>query len=285
MTTATRPLPEHGTLHRRKTYKCGCEPCLACDRDYTNTRARLIAYGRWQPLVDAEPTRQHIRMLMTYGIGWQRVAVMAGVSNGGVSRLLYGTYGPGKYGPSKRVRVETADKICAVKPSLNNVADAARIDNTGTRRRLQALVATGWPQLRLGDHLGAHRRLVWGQIRKDSIAGATARSVRNLYSELWNVDPASHGVQDRYIAQAKKVAAANGWAPPGAWDDEYIDSPSARPDLGEHVDRYTAIAEDARWLIDNHGYTRSQAAHRLGVTGRHLERALRAVPQEQEAEA
>ncbi|TFI30101.1 hypothetical protein [Streptomyces sp. 4R-3d] len=274
MTTAARTLPAHGTLHRRKTYKCDCEPCLAADRDYTNTRARLIAYGRWQPFVDAEPVRQHLRMLMSYGIGWQRVSRMAGVSNGSVSQLLYGSYNRGGSGPTKRVRTQTADKICAITPTLDNVAPSARIDATGTRRRLQALVANGWPQLRLGTQLGVHHRLTWGQIRKETVEGDTARQVRNLYNQLWNVDPATRGVHERYITQAKRIAAREGWVPPGAWDDDYIDSPAATPDLGEDVDRYTAIAEDAQWLIDSHGYTRQQAAHRLGITSRHLERAL-----------
>ncbi|WP_381801034.1 hypothetical protein [Streptomyces niveus] len=274
MTTETRTMPEHGTLHRRKTYKCDCEPCLARDREYTNTRARLKAYGRWQPFVDAEPTRQHLRMLMSYGIGWQRVSRMSGVSNGSVSQILYGSYGSSKSGPTKRVRTQTADRICAIRPTLDNVAPSARIDATGTRRRLQALVANGWPQLRLGAQLGAHHRLVWGQIRKDIVEGATAHQVRDLYDQLWNVDPATRGVHPRYITQAKSIAAREGWAPPGAWDDDYIDSPAAKPDLGEHVDQYTALAENAQWLIDEQGYTRAQAAHRLGITGRHLERAL-----------
>lgn len=274
MTTATRTLPDHGTLHRRKTYKCGCGPCLERDREYTRTRYRLMAYGRWQPFVDAEPARAHVRMLMTYGIGWQRTARLAGVSNGGVSRLLYGDYSRGT-GHSKRVRTTTADKLCAVKPSLDNLAPSARIDGTGTRRRLQALIAIGWPQMRLADLLDRERTLVWQQVRgDDDVEAATARAVRDLYNQLWNVDPATRGVQQRYINQARALAAANNWAPPAAWDDDYIDSPSAEPDLGEDVDRYTAIAEDAQWLIDTQGYTRPQAAHRLGVTQRHLERAF-----------
>ncbi|MFE9886823.1 hypothetical protein [Streptomyces scopuliridis] len=273
MSTAVRQLPAHGTLSRRKTYRCDCEPCLARDRDYTNARARLIAYGRWQPFVDAEPTRQHVRMLMTFGIGWQRTARMAGVSNGGVSRLLYGTYGRG-YGPTKRVRTETADKLCSVKPAFDNLAPSARLDGTGTGRRLRALVAVGWPQMRLATEMGADKALVWQQIRGAAVEAATARAVRDAYDRLWNVDPATRGVHPRYSGQARRIAARHGWPPPGAWDDDYIDSPAAEPDLGEDIDRYTAIAEDATWLIDTHGYTRKQAAHRLGITSRHLERAL-----------
>lgn len=273
MTTATRALPEHGTLTRRKSHNCTCPACRACERNYMARRARLMAYGRWQPFVDAEPVRAHVRMLGSYGIGWQRVARLAGVSNGGLSRLLYGTYGTG-YPPSKRVRTTTADKLLAVKPIFENLAPSASVDGTGTRRRLQALVANGWPQKRLAAELGVETALVWQQIRQPFVAAATARTVRDLYDRLWNVDPATRGVAPRYVETARQVAARNDWPPPGAWDDDYIDSPAATPDVGEQPDRYTAIAEDARWLMAEHGYTPEQAANRLGITRRHLQRAL-----------
>jgi hypothetical protein len=283
--TTDRQPPHHRNLTCVKQYRCRRPACLTRSANYDRTRNRLVAYGRWQPLTDAEPIRQHIRMLSSYGIGWQRLCRLAGVSNGGISRILYGAPHEGR-GPSKRVRTTTADKILAIKPSLGHVAPGARVDGTGTRRRLQALVANGWPQMRLGHELGIkHHRLVWDQIRKDVVSADSARKVRDLYEQLWNVDPATRGVPARYIAQAKQVAAANGWVPPAAWDDDYIDSPAATADLGETVDRYTAIAEDGRWLIATQGYTRSQAAHRLGITKNHLERAFSQRPETTEAVA
>ncbi|MFP8944752.1 hypothetical protein ACLIYM_25415 [Streptomyces fenghuangensis] len=273
--TSTRPLPDHGTLYRRKHHRCDCQPCIQRERDYTNHRRRLQAYGRWQPFVDAEPIRAHVRMLMSYGIGWQRTARLAGVSNGGLSRLLYGTYGGDRpYPPSKRVRTATADKILAVKPSFDNLAPNRRVDGTGTRRRLQALVAIGWPQTRLAQQLGISTGQLWRDIHGGAVRAATARAVRGLYDQLWNVDPASRGVPKQCTDMALATASTHGWAPPAAWDDDYIDSPAARPDLGERIDRYEALAEDAQWLIDDQGYDRKRAANRLGVTLRHLDRAL-----------
>ena len=285
MTTAVREAPHHRNLTCVKEYRCRRPACLARSAAYDATRNRLVAYGRWQPFIDAEPVRQHVRMLMSYGIGWQRVCRLANVSNGGMSRLLYGDKAR-NYACTKRVRTFTADKILAVRPDFDNLAAGARVDGTGTRRRLQALVANGWPQLRLGHELGIkHHRLIWDQVRKDVVTADTVRKVRDLYERLWNVDPATRDVAPRYITQAKQIADANGWVPPAAWDDDYIDSPAATPDLGETVDRYTAIAEDAHWLINEHGYTRAQAAHRLGITARHLERALTHARTEQELAA
>jgi hypothetical protein len=280
VTTAVREAPHHRNLTCVKQYRCRQPECLQRSADYDNRRNRLVAYGRWQPFTNAEPVRQHIRMLSSYGIGWQRVCRLSGVSNGGVSRILYGAPHVGG-APTKRVRTTTADKILAVKPSFDHLAPMARVDGTGTRRRLQALIANGWPQKRLGIEMGiTHHRLIWDHVRQDVVAADTARRVKDLYDRLWNVDPIARGVAPRFAAEAQARAAANGWVPPGAWDDDYIDSPAASPDLGEHVDRYTAIAEDARWLMNEHGYTRSQAAHRLGITKDHLERALYQRPEQ-----
>ncbi|MWA08823.1 hypothetical protein [Streptomyces sp. BA2] len=279
MTTAVREAPHHNTLVCVKHYKCRLPDCLARSAEYDRTRNRLVAYSRWQPFTDAEPVRQHIRMLMSYGIGWQRVSRLSGVSHGGVSRILYGS--PYEGGArTKRVRTTTADKILAVKPSFEQLAPMARVDGTGTRRRLQALIANGWPQKRLGTEMGIkHHRLIWDHVRQEVVAADTARRVAALYDRLWNVDPVTRGISPRFAAEAKERATANGWPPPGAWDDDYIDSPAATPDLGDDVDRYTAIAEDARWLISEQNYSAKQAAHRLGITSEHLYRAFRERPE------
>ncbi|MEV6102663.1 hypothetical protein [Nocardia sp. NPDC051981] len=273
MTTAARPLPAHGTLTRAKYHHCKCAQCTRRFRDYMNTRTRLIAYGRWQPYVDAEPVRAHVHMLAGYGIGRNRTCILAGLATSTMCRLMYG--GGGR-GPSKRVRAATADKILAVKPVLESVAPTALVDACGTQRRLRALVAVGWPQSAIARRAGIDRNTINDQVNQSvtTTYAATALTVRSLYEELWDQDPAAAGIGPRWVSEARALAASRGWAPPAAWDDDYIDSPAAAPDLGERVDRYTAIAEDALWLTGTQGYSREQAAHRLGVTKRHLERAL-----------
>lgn len=270
----TKPLPPHGTLSRVKIHGCKCPACRQASRDYTNTRTRLIAYGRWQPYVDAEPVRAHIRMLSTFGIGIQRTRVLAGMSNGSLSRLLYGR--GEQHGPSRRIRTETADRILAIRPSIDLAAPSALVDSTGTRRRLQGLVAVGWPQVELARHTGIDKMTINDQLHLTSTTayGATARTVRDAYEQLWNVDPCTRGVGGRWVKEARELATANGWVPPAAWDDDYIDSPAATPDMGETVARYAAITEDATWLMETQGYTLSTAAFRLGITRDHLDHAL-----------
>ncbi|MFG3048103.1 hypothetical protein ACGFZR_24625 [Streptomyces sp. NPDC048241] len=269
---STRTLPPHGTLSRGRHHHCTCQSCRDRTSEYARTRARLMAYGRWAPFVDAEPIRQHVHMLRSYGLGVGRIRTLSGTGSS-ITRLLYGMHGSE---PSKQVRTRTADRITVVRPSLDLVAPNALVDGTGTRRRLRALLVVGWPQNEMAARAGLERMTIGEQIRcvTPTTFGSTARAVRALYDELWNQDPAAHGIGDRWIAEAKARAAKRRWAPPAAWDDDYIDSPAAVPDLGEHVDRYAAISEDALWLMAEQDYTREQAAHRLGITQRHLDRAL-----------
>ncbi|MFC9700879.1 hypothetical protein ACFTWD_09330 [Streptomyces sp. NPDC056943] len=269
-----KPLPAHGTLSRVKGYGCKCNPCREVSRNYTSTRTRLIAYGRWQPYVNADPVRAHIRMLSTFGVGIQRTRVLADMSNGSLCRLLYGR--GEQRGPSRRIRTQTADRILAIRPSIDLAAPSALVDNTGTRRRLQGLVAVGWPQVDLARRAGVDKMSINDQLHGacTTARSSTARTVRDLYEQLWNVDPCTQGVDPRWAKEARALAVANGWVPPAAWDDDYIDSPAATPDVGEEVARYVAITEDATWLEQVQGYTRAQAANRLGITRDHLERAL-----------
>jgi hypothetical protein len=74
----------HGT---RACYVRGCRrpECLAANRAYAARVSRLKLYGRWEPYTGAAPVRDHIRALSAAGIGWKRVAFLAGVPTGVLS--------------------------------------------------------------------------------------------------------------------------------------------------------------------------------------------------------
>jgi hypothetical protein len=208
---------------------CRCPTCTQAARDYENNRSRAIAYGRWQPFVDAEPVRQHVRALGEFGIGWIRTARLAGVSTGGVSKLLYGDR-PRGLAPSRRVRPETAMKLLAVEPTLVNLGDRTAVDGTGARRRLQALVCAGWTQSELARRTGMNRANFAKTIVSGLVEVATLKTARRLYDELWRGDPVEAGVPSWRAAAARQIATSRGWAPIGAWDDDRIDDPDAFPD-------------------------------------------------------
>jgi hypothetical protein len=177
--------------------------------------------------VDAEPARVHVRALAAEGLGWKRVAALAEVSHGAMSKLLYGTP---TTPPSRRIRPKTAARILAVHAGLEQIADHAVIDATGTRRRLQALVAAGWPQNHLADRLGIAPPNFHTTIGAEHILARTARAVAELYNQLAQADPGHHGVNAGSCLKARNHAAKRGWPPPGCWDPDTINAPDAVPE-------------------------------------------------------
>ncbi len=275
---------EHGTSARyvwgpdengRPGRGCRCGACRDARRTAESHRNRMRAYGRWQPYVDAGPAREHIRALARCGLGWKRVAAIAGVSTGAMSKLLYG--GPGSRPPSRRIRPETAAAILAVRPSADLLGARAVIPAAGTHRRIQALVTAGWSQQKLAGRIGMTRANFGTMMLRGEVTAATARAVAAVYGELWDQPPPEAGHRDKIAAsRARNYARARGWAPAAAWDDERIDDPAAAPAEGwQRPARRSAadLAAEAAELTA-FGLTRIQAAERLGVSKAALEKAL-----------
>lgn len=237
---STRP---HGTLSKAKVENCTCEPCHEADRRYANRRYRLMAYGQWQPYVDAEPVRAHVRLLREFGVGARTLAKIAGVPTGSMSKLIYGD-GPRGMAPSKRVRPSTAAAILAIEPTMDLLADGAMIDGAGTRRRLQALIAVGWSQNQLAERVGIERNQISRAVHGAPLVRCgTARTVRDVYSELWNQPPPEPGHREKIAAaRSRNYAREHGWHLPAAWDDDLIDLPDA--DLAIELRRRAELMTD-----------------------------------------
>lgn len=236
---------EHGTRLGYIRDKCRCRPCRDANAAYQASIDRLKAYGRWDHLTDADPVRAHVRHLMASGMGWQRVARLSGVSTGAMTKILYGKLlaDGTRRAPTKRVRHETAQRILAVRPELDLLGSKAVVDGTGTRRRLQALVAAGWSQAKIAAMLGMTGtnlgRIVYG----DRVHAATARAVRDLYDRLWDTPPPETERNDRIAAsRARSLAKRRGWLPALAWDDDTIDDPAAWANESTDDDRPDEIA-------------------------------------------
>lgn len=254
---------------------CRCTACRKARRDYENHRTRLIVYGRWQPYVPADRARQHVQALSEHGIGWKKAADLAGISTGTMSELLYGKRGRP---PSRRIRPETEAAILAVRPVLHARGDRSRVDGTGTRRRLQALVACGWSGAKLAARLGMRQGNFWELMRSGRpVSAATARAVTALYDELWNIPPPQEEWHDKIAAsRARNYARARGWVPPLAWDDDRIDDPEAAPAEGwRRPERRptTHIVEEYAELA-RFGLSRGLAAERLGISRKTLNKIL-----------
>jgi len=184
------------------------------------SRSRAIAYGRWHPYVDAEPTRAHIDHLRVCGLGLNRIAAAAGVSRGTLQTLVYGHPARG-VAPATRLRTETAERLLAVQATPAMLGKRRSVDGTGTRRRLQGLVTIGWSGKQLAEQLGMDPSNLRRLLREDSRVGAgTARAVHVLYDQLWNRPPREVGHWEKAAAaRARRYASDRGWASPLAWDN------------------------------------------------------------------
>jgi hypothetical protein len=153
----------------------------------------------------------------------------------------------------------------------------------GTTRRLRALAYNGFsvPDLagRLGTGVtaGALRWIMTG--RPSGVPSALAASVSALYDAVWHLWGGCTNAAD--------AAAAAGWAPPMAWDDDMpgdpwytgygIDDPDAVPAPGwqrRPVRNRLSDADKAAELAElvRHGMTLNRAAIRLGLSGDALTR-------------
>lgn len=253
--TNGKKIREHGTRAKYMSERCRCSRCRQAALAYSRQRARRIAYGGWTVFVDAEPVRAHVSTLKATGMGWRRVAETADVSTHVVSRLLYGDPYCGDE-PTKRIRRETAVKLLAVRPT---VLDGQTVDATGTKRRLQALIAIGWTQTYLAQQIGLHRPAMNRLLRNDLVLSCTARKAREVYDRLWDTRPPETTREERIAAQrARSKAVSQDWPPPMAWDDDTIDDPNATPNTScAAKDAIDSIAVDLACV------GRLPAGHRL----------------------
>lgn len=209
-----------------KRHGCRCYTCGYANAQYYEARERAIAYGNWQPYVDAAPVREHLRNLMNAGIGWRRIAELSGASANTIKNLLYGR-GTARPAVAERIRPETAERILAVQPSTDALCDMTNMDATGFRRRIQALVAVGYPQAYIAQRLNIRQ----SNLRADAkqVTAARHRCVVALYDELSGRSPIELGVSENSANRARIYAQRHRWAPPAAWDDDRLDDPQHRP--------------------------------------------------------
>jgi hypothetical protein len=257
----------HGTRVKYVVDSCRCDACREANRVESAAARRQRLYGH-PAYIDAEPARRHVRSLGAQGMGWKRVARAGGLSPSTLWKLMYGDPNRNRQ-PNKRIKPETSAAILAVELDL---ADGANIDATGTRRRLQGLVAIGYSQSYLAGRLGQNPGNFGTMFHhRGQVVVATARAVADLYDELSMTPRIATGPRTQQsITRAKNRATWFMWLPPLAWDDDDIDNPFATPaELGQ--DGRRDVVEDFDWLVDN-GESPEQAAERLGVALASIER-------------
>lgn len=267
MTTTVRQPPHHDTLTCYVNYGCRLPECVERKNAWARTRDRALRAGTWQPLEDAAPVRSHLRTLLNSGLTQQRIADLAGVPHQSITDLIRGR---SKRGLRHRTSPEFAAKILAVDPA----ASPARVDATGSQRRIQALVAAGWPLLHIGRQLDLNPQRPEQILRQDRVYATTRDIVLDGYLWLARRRPEKRGVPKDKARQSRERARANRWPDPGYWAArmDVIDDPDFEPLYG--ISRREIVAHDANEIMRLCGLDRAAAAERLGVSKSYVEHAF-----------
>lgn len=276
MTTAVRTPPNHDTTTCYTEYRCRRPECVARYNTLNQQRLRARRAGTYDRFVDAEPVRHHILNLQRAGMAADAIATVAGVPTQTVLEFVRVRPSKGR-GRRRRTTPATAAKILAVTP-----ADQAtgRIDATGTRRRMQALVAIGWPVRHIATHAGLHPTTTRIPDAGGRVYVATAKAVAATYDRLRHRRPTAHGVTAAHMQRAKNLGSRNGWPPPTYWDQHpgEIDNPDYMPMTPRQV-----IAEEARWFMAMDGLSVEQVAKRLRRSATYVRECLQQHPESDEA--
>lgn len=257
--SATRPLPDHGTTTRAtrvRGHRRGCN-CPGCHRRVNRYKKRRILAqhrGTWQPLTDAAP---HLAILHDHhGAAWTttQMAAVSGLDYKLV-RILLGNDTVITAPTQLRASTVTALRRIVGADRLDPaVPDSALIDATGSRRRIQALAAIGWPQDALAGRTGRLKDIA----HVERVTAGTARRIAAAYQELSTRPGPSSSAAIR--------ARNKGWAMPAGFEDLDIDDPRTVPhDLTSRGRTPEELVEDADFIRDTTGADWSDVAERLGV--------------------
>ena len=204
----------HGILTSYAKHGCRCEPCRAAAAKASKAWRRDNYLGVVK-LVDAQPLKDHVQMLMAAGMSFKAIALTAGyTSRNALADSM----------TRSRVRPSTMARVLAVRADSDNRRDAY-VDATGSARRLQALAVNGWPTRNLATQLGHKHATTVQDIasgKTPTIRLRTKDGIRDLYEQLWDQPGPSKRTAD--------IAKAKGWLPALAWDDDMIDRPDHRPE-------------------------------------------------------
>lgn len=194
--------------HGERRYRQGCR-CDECRRGNMVKQKRYRLKGR--QLIDSAPTIKHVLWLREQGLKRDQIAMAASVGTATIGRLCY-------YKPAK-VHKDTAARILAVKPTSTPLSGMH--DSIPTTRKIQALVAIGWPKPTIAAMVGVTQATI-NSIAKGK-RKTTWHPVAVKVDEVFRQLRMTAGPSDA----ARQAAAANRWLPPLAWDD--IDDVKEKP--------------------------------------------------------
>ncbi|MFF8482383.1 hypothetical protein [Streptomyces antibioticus] len=239
----------------RGCYQRGCPQPACKTADYQYMSALRLDHHRGQRRrTDATQTRHHIERLLAAGWTQAQITRAAGTAHRVVGAVLAG---------QRDVANDTARAILNI-PIGPAPDDGRDIDATGTVRRVQALVAIGWPIARLAPYTGLYETAL-GRISRGELAHVrtgTAQTVAAVYRRLSRIPGPS--------TRARNDAARKGWTGPAGWGEDTIDDPSAGPEEDRpepELNRLELAALRRREIVHLAGFDipAEEIAARLGI--------------------
>ncbi|GAA1065274.1 hypothetical protein [Streptomyces asiaticus] len=260
---------DHGDP-RRYRRGCRCTPCTKATTAENRRRHYLRETGRG---TRTSPHRaaNHITRLRNAGMSDREIQAAANIVPDLFYRIMRG---------ASDIHRNTEARILAVQPTPQaENRCGAQTPALGTIRRLRALAADGWPAAELGRRLGKHKQFIVFLQNTDTNTEPRTRLwvaayVRNLCTELAGLTPEDNGVPAHFAHATRKRAAAKDWVPTSYWDEDDYDNPHFVPATQEPA-RHIVVGENALELINQQGYSRRDAAARLGISLTALEVNIR----------
>ncbi|WP_329405487.1 hypothetical protein OG563_26865 [Nocardia vinacea] len=166
------------------------------------------------PTVSVATARKHLDYLVEHETSRKRISRESGVARQTIIGILQGV--------TQRIAPETEQQLLRVRPAAPPIP-AGHVDALGSRRRVQALIATGHAV----PVIAARARLSIAEIteialgRRLSVSEATAAKLRRVFTELELVIGRSPA--------ARRMGASHRWSLPLEWDDDKLDDPQHRP--------------------------------------------------------
>lgn len=255
--------PPHGD-RRRFLHGCHCDPCRRANATYCKTWRLRSASDPASTGVPVTVVAEHVaRLLRTMSA--EAIAAAAGVSRATVRRVA----------TQRKVRPSTATALLTVHPATST--GRHQVSALGSRRRVEALMALGWTPAEVGRAVGLTRQnfMAIASGRRAIVSAGTAQRIREVYDRLSMLlaPPGSTRTMRAHRTRMRRLAAAHGWAPPLAWDDEDLDDPTATSHPTGHRAEHLDL-DEFMFLVDA-GEPAGRAAARCGISVSGVTKAAR----------
>jgi lambda repressor-like predicted transcriptional regulator len=195
---------------------CRCARCRYHQSQYeTAVRAQRVEGGRTSLLLPAEPTVEHVHMLLAAGRTVHQISRTSGLAYDTIADLA----DPNR-DPSRMVKPFTERAVLQVTADYSQLTPTALIGNRGLRRRVEALMTQGWTMRSLAEASGFRPSNFQPMVVRAVVTLANHRRVEAMYEQLWDkTPPLDTPTQRSSYTRSLAIAKRRGYHPPLAWDD------------------------------------------------------------------